>query len=248
MIPAVGEVRVIEKLLLKLRVRDEVSAEEARILRESIDEVRTVPADTTIVRASQHLSASTLLLGGLMCRYKDLRDGSRQIAELQIAGDFVDLHGFTLKRLDHSVMALSECRIATVPHDRLRRITEERPHLTRLLWLLTILDAAIHREWLVSLGQRSSAARMANLFCELHVRLSVVELTDDLEYDLDLTQEDLANCLGITAVHANRTLKALRDRGLVDFHNRRVRIIDLAGLREIAEFDPTYLQLNREPR
>ncbi len=239
---------MIEAHLLKLRARDEVTLEEERAIRAAVSETREYPADRTFIRAGEELSVSILMLEGLACRYKDLRDGQRQISELHVAGDFADLHSFTLKRLDHNLMALTPCRVAVVPHDRLRDITERFPHLTRLYWFMTNLDAAIHREWELSLGRRSALARAAHLFCELHVRLGVVGLTDGDSYDLALTQTDLAECLGLTPVHVNRTLKTLRARSLVEFRGRRVVIQDQAGLRQVAEFDPSYLYLESRPR
>lgn len=237
-----------EKLLMKLRARDDLSEKEELTLRNSIAETREVPADETIIREGQLLSASILLLEGLMCRYKDLRNGARQIAELHIPGDFVDLHGFTLKTLDHNVMALTPCRIAEVPHERLEAVTREQPHLTRLLWFSTNLDAAIHREWELSLGRRSALSRMAHLFCELRVRLEVVGLADESGYSLDLTQSDLAECLGLTPVHVNRTLKELREIGVVEFRAGRVSILDPDRLKAVAEFNPSYLYLEQRPR
>jgi CRP-like cAMP-binding protein len=179
-----------------------------------------------------------------MCRYKDLSEGQRQITELHVAGDFADLHSFTLKRLDHNVMALTPCKVALVPHERLRAITENSPHLTRVYWFSTNLDAAIHREWEVSLGRRKAVSAMAHLFCELHVRLGIVGLNDPGGYDLDLTQQELAECLGISTVHVNRALQALRASDCVDFRSGRVTIKDLATLQSLAEFDPSYLYLD----
>ena len=239
---------MIDKLLMKLEARDRLSAEEEEALRRAAGAVREVPADKTIIRAGQELVESTLLLEGLMCRYKDMRDGSRQISELHVSGDFVDLHSFTLKRLDHSIMTLTPCRIVPVPHTKLEAITEQFPHLTRVLWFSTNLDAAIHREWMRSLGRRSALARVAHLFCELHVRLGLIDETDGLSYRLDLTQMDLAECLGLTSIHVNRTLKALREQGLVEFRGGVVTIQDLQGLQRVAEFDPAYLSLERRPR
>src|SRR5947209_2821313 len=141
---------------MKLRARDEISAEEEQAIRDAVAEVKEYPADKTFIRAGEELNQSTLLLDGLMCRYKDLRDGQRQITELHLAGDFVDLHSFTLKKLDHNIMTLTPCTVALVPHDRLTTITEEHPHLTRVYWFSTNLDAAIHREWELSLGRRSA--------------------------------------------------------------------------------------------
>jgi CRP-like cAMP-binding protein len=239
---------VIEKLLMKLNARDHLSAEEEDALRRAAGPLREVPADKTIIRAGQDVDESTLLVEGLMCRYKDMRDGNRQISELHVGGDFVDLHSFTLKRLDHSIMTLTPCLIVPVPHEKLKAITEQFPHLTRLLWFSTNLDAAIHREWMLSLGRRSSLARIAHLFCELHVRLGLIGKTDGLSYRLDLTQVDLAECLGLTAIHVNRTLKALREQKLVEFRGGVVAIRDLNGLRRVAEFNPDYLSLECRPR
>lgn len=239
---------MIEAHLLKLRARDEISPEEERALREMMGEVKTVPADKTVIRAGEELSFSVMLLEGLLCRYKDLRDGTRQISELHVAGDFADLHSYTLKHLDHSVMALTPCRIALAPHDRIQRVITEHPHLARLFWFMTNVDAAIHREWVLSLGRRSALSRTAHLFCELRVRLGVVGLADEEGYDLALTQTDLAECLGLTSVHVNRTLKELRQRGLVEFRGGRVAIRDLAGLERVAEFDPAYLYMERRAR
>jgi CRP-like cAMP-binding protein len=239
---------VIEAHLLKLRARDDLSAEEEQAIRASVSEVIEVPPDKTIIRAGDRLTSSTLLLDGILCRYKDLSEGQRQITELHVTGDFADLHSFTLKRLDHNVMTLTRCRIALVPHDRLKSITHDHPHLTRLYWFSTNLDAAIHREWEVSLGRRSAISRMAHLFCELRVRLGIVGQAEESGYALPLTQTDLAECLGLTPVHVNRTLKELRERGLLAFRGGRVDIQDLPGLERVAEFDPAYLYLERQPR
>ena len=239
---------MIEAHLKMLRVRDEVSAEEERAIAGLFSEVRDIPADKTITRAGEPLTASTLMLDGLLCRYKDLRDGQRQITALHVPGDFADLHGFTLKRLDHNIMALTPCRIALAPHDRLNALSRDHPHLARLYWFLTNLDAAIHREWVLSLGLRTAASRIAHLLCELHVRLGLVGLTENTSYGLGLTQTDLAESLGLTPVHVNRSLRRLREHGLVEFRSGRVTIHDLPGLERIAEFDPAYLYLDRWPR
>ena len=239
---------MIDTHILKLRARDDVSAEEEKAIRDSISEVIDYPADKTIIRAGQRLTASTLLIEGILCRYKDLRDGQRQITELHVTGDFADLHSFTLKRLDHNVMTLTPCRVGLVPHERLEEMTRRLPHLTRLYWFSTNLDAAIHREWEVSLGRRSAISRTAHLFCELHVRLRIAQRADEAGYELPLTQTDLAECLGLTPVHINRTLKELRERGLVSFRGGRVHIHDLRGLERVAEFDPAYLYLEHLAR
>lgn len=243
-----GRDRVIEKGLLKLKARDAMSAEEERVLRDAIARTQDVPRDKVVVRAGEELSISILLLEGLMCRYKDLRNGQRQIMELHVPGDFLDLHSFLLKRLDHNVMSLVPSRIAIVPHANLAAITENHPHLTRLLWLTTLIDGAIHREWMLSLGRRTALGRIAHFFCEMHARLRVVELADEAGFPLKITQTDLAECLGLTSVHVNRTLRELREGGLAVFRDGRVDILDQAGLMRIGEFEPDYLQIVSRPR
>lgn len=234
---------MIELHLRKLRARAHLSFEEEEAIRASIGEVREYRADATIVPAHEEQDSSRLLLSGIACRYKDLRDGRRQITELHVAGDFVDLHSFTLKHLDHEIMALTQARVATVPHENLRRITERFPRLTRLYWFSTNVDAAVHREWELSLGRRTAKARLGMLLCELHVRLGVVGLADERGFDLPLTQSELAECTGLTNVHVNRTIRELREEGLVEVQSGRVTIHDLPGLRRAAEFDPRYLYL-----
>jgi len=239
---------LIDIHLRKLRARDDINAEEEAAIRSAVGPAQDVPSDRTIIEAGERLTASTLLLAGLMCRYKDLKDGERQITELHVPGDFVDLHSFTLKRLDHSIMALTPCKIASVPHVNITKLTEEHPHLTRVYWFNTNLDAAIHREWELSLGRRSALARTAALFCELHTRLAIVGLTDGNTYDLRITQTELAECLGLTHIHVNRTLRELREHKVVEFRSGKVRISSFEGLAAIAEFDPSYLYLEPRPR
>jgi CRP-like cAMP-binding protein len=233
--------------LKKLRKRTEISSEDERAIRGCVAETRRLRADEIAVRAGEELNASLLLIDGWMARSKDLESGERQVTELHIAGDFADLHGFTLKRLDHDVLTLTPCTVAVVPHERLRDLTTRFPHLCRVYWFLTNVDAAIHREWALSLGQRSAISRLAHLFCELYVRLEVIGRTHGNSYDLPLTQRELSECLGLTVVHANRTLQELRRRGLIELENRRLTILNRGALEGVADFDPCYLYLDRHP-
>ena len=239
---------MIEAHLKKLRARDDISAEEEAEIRSLVSDVLDVLPDRTVIRHGQELQHSTLLISGWMARAKDLPNGQRQLAELQVSGDFVDLHGFTLKRLDHDIISISQCRYALVPHDRLKALTERFPHLTRVYWLLTNIDAAIQREWTLSLGQRTAIARMANLFCEMNARLGVIGDSPGDSYAFPLTQVELGECLGLTSVHVNRTLQELRRKGLIELEKQRVTIPDLKALQDVAQFDPAYLYIEKRPR
>lgn len=239
---------MIDKHLLKLRARDDISAEEEAAIRAAVSHSIDVRADRLAVRQGEIMDHSMILLSGIAARRKDMRDGRRQYTELHVPGDFTDLHSFTLKYLEHDIVALSDCSFALVPHERLKQITERHPHLTRVLWFSTNLDAAIHREWIVSLGSRSAIARMAHLFCEMFIRLEIVGLTRGLSYDLPISQQELGEMLGITSVHANRTLQQLRKQGLVEFAGGLVTIRDVGALKQKAEFDASYLYLDLQNR
>lgn len=235
---------MITDLFLRGRRRHELSAGEKRALESSVSEIRDIPARTRIVERGERLKHSTLLLSGWMCRYVDSRDGQRQILALQVPGDFVDLHGFPLERLDHDVATLSASRIATVPHDRLMALVTEHPHLARLLWFSTLLDAAMHREWIFRIGRLSAIGRVAHMICELHERLRCIGMVQDGGFDFPLTQQDIGEVCGLTSVHANRTIGKLRNDGVCTIAQRRVTIHDMAALRRIAEFEGSYLYID----
>jgi CRP-like cAMP-binding protein len=233
--------------LKKLRRRIELSGEEERAIRGAVAETRKVRADQVLIRSGEKLNSSILLLDGWLARSRDLAGGERQVTELHVAGDFADLHGFTLKRLDHDVTTLSDCVIGIVPHDRLQQITERYPRIGRIYWFSTNVDGAIIRELALSLGQRSAISRMAHLFCELHLRLDAAGMARPNGFEFPLTQRELSECLGLTVVHVNRTLQELRRRSLVELENRQLTILDPRGLKGVAEFDPSYLYLDRVP-
>jgi CRP-like cAMP-binding protein len=207
------------------------------LFRQTVKGGRTFDAGTDIVRQGDRPAYSCLLVQGWAARSKTLEDGGRQITAFHVPGDFVDLHSFLLHEMDHSVMAVTACRVALVPHENLRRISSDHPHLTRLFWLNTLVDAAIHRNWIV-----------AQLVCEMYVRLEVVELARNLEFEFPLTQPAMADALGMSLVQVSRSLKALRREGLLAWRARTVQIPDWERLAAFASFDPAYLSLRREPR
>lgn len=235
-------------LLLKLEQRDQLSEEEKRVLDGAISRVRVVEADEDIVREGDRPSESILLLDGFAARYKIFSNGRRQITAIHVSGDFVDLHSFLLKTMDHGVLALTPCRVAVVPHATLEQITHEYPHLTRLLWLNTLIDGAIHREWLTAMGRLSATAHMAHFICELFLRLKTVGRTDGDTIQLPLTQAELGDTLGLSTVHVNRVLQELRKEGLIRWQGDALTILDWKRLEEVGEFTSTYLNLQHEQR
>lgn len=237
----------ITTLVEKLSLRDRISTEEIEALQKALEPPKMVAAGSDIVREHTRPLHSTLLISGFSARYSTLADGARQITEINVPGDFIDLHSLLMKQMDHGVVALTECVVAEAPHSGLIDITERHPHLGRLLWLDTIIDAAIHRQWLVAMGRRSGLGHLAHLVCELYLRLQAVGQTGDLTFDLPLTQAVLGDALGLSTVHVSRLISELRGEGVINWSGGRIDILDWRRLAEIAEFDPTYLRLQSDP-
>ncbi len=229
------------------RTRDALSDEERQVLEDAVTTVRTVPPRTTVIRRGELVDRSALLIDGFMCRYLDDRNGHRQLVSMHVPGDFVDLHGYPMKRLDHDIGTLGACTVAYYDHRTLAELQVRYPRLTRWLWFSTLLDAAIHREWIFRLGRLGAEGRVAHFFCEINARLEMVGLASGGSFSLPATQADLAEACGITGVHANRVLRLMRERELATFRGGEVRILDMKRLIALAEFDPVYLYGQHSP-
>lgn len=238
---------MIGALVQKLSRRDDLSTDERQALGALLGPERHVPAGNLIVEPGDRPNYSTFLVSGFCARYSLTLGGDRQFTELNVPGDFIDLHSLLMKQMDHGVMALSDCVVAPAQHGDLRRLTEHCPHLTRMLWLETVVDGAIHRQWLVTMGRQNAASRLAHLICELYMRLEAAGHAQDHRFTVPLTQADLGDVLGLTPVHVNRVMMDLRHQGLIEWKGSQVAILDWDKLVVFAEFDPTYLRLRRDP-
>lgn len=234
---------IFDKFLLGRR-RDQLSPDDISALEKAAGEIRTLPARSTLITEGDTVIASTYLVEGFMCRYLDDRKGERQLIAVHVPGDFVDLHGYPLKRLDHDIATITACKVAQVPHPRLDEIMVERPGMSKLLWFSTLLDAAMHREWIFRLGRLDAVQRLAHFFCEIEAKLRAVGMSDGATFPLPMTQTDLAETCGITSVHVNRMLRDLRERSLLVMQAGVVTMLDRRGLYQLSEFDPGYLYLD----
>jgi CRP-like cAMP-binding protein len=234
--------------LFALERRDRLTEVEKNLVERFGSRPRLIEARSDIVREGDSPRDSCLLLSGFAARYHVLADGRRQISAMHFAGDFVDLHSLLLVKMDHSVLALTDCTISYVAHDLLREVTETQPHFARMLWLSTIIDAAIHRQWLVAAGRLSSAGQIAHFLCECYERLNIVGLAADHRFRLPLSQTDLSDAMGLSVVHVNRTVQELRKQKLIKWQGEQVNILDWPAMEAIAEFDPMYLNLQQRPR
>ncbi|KLE31183.1 Crp/Fnr family transcriptional regulator [Aurantiacibacter gangjinensis] len=222
------------------RLRSALDVGQKQRIEELIAETRTLANDETIIHAGETCDVSTILIEGFMLRTIE-EEGERHAVSFHVPGDFVDMHCFALKRLDHNIQAVGTATIGLAPHDKIRDIMATDPDLARLFWFGTLLDAAMHREWIVKLGKLRAAPRIAHILAEISRRLDMVGLGDSGGFDTPLRQRDIADTCGITVIHANRAIKKLRELDLADVVRGRVNIPDRKRLEAYAKFHPQYL-------
>jgi CRP-like cAMP-binding protein len=222
------------------RMRDALSTATLDLLEEIVDGPRVLADGECLIHRGEAASKATILVDGYMLRtiYKDDR---RFVVGVHVAGDFVDLHGFALKRLDHDLVSAGAATVASIPHERLQTVTEERPELARALWSATLLDAAIHRQWIRNLEALDAPQRIAHLYAELHHRLRLAGREVGRTLRTPFTQTDLADMCGVSAIHANRAVARLREMGLGEIRRGDLYISDWGALERYAGFDPAYL-------
>ncbi len=202
-----------------------------------------VMAGRGVAWAGDRPSRSFLILDGLLSTSKAVGDGEVQIMAFHIPGDMPDLHGLHLEVLDSDIGAVTDARLAFLAHQDLRQLCAAHPRLAALLWRMTLVDAAISREWVVNVGQRPAINRLAHLFCEMMARMEAAGLAQDGSCHLGLTQQHLSEATGLSSVHLNRTLQELRAMGLVSFGQGRLTLPDRDALRALADFRTDYLHL-----
>jgi CRP-like cAMP-binding protein len=231
---------LVDKLIYRTRLSDE---DKAAVMALPFT-VRMMERGQFIVRERELASYSCLMLSGYSVRSKMTANGNRQIVAIHIKGELVDLQNSMLKVADHSVQMLTPGRIAMIPRDEIIRLTLDRPTVAHAMWIDTLVEASILREWVANVGRRDARTRVAHILCEFAVRLRVAGLVADTQYELPMTQDQLADATGLTAVHINRTLKSLEKDGLIERPNpRAVKIGDWRTLAEVGDFDTNYLHL-----
>ena len=213
--------------------------------------VRTTSAGAHLIRDGDRPDHCCLLLSGFAHRYKITGEGGRQIISIHMASEFVDLQNGLLCVADHSVQTLTDAEVALIPQRAIEDLALSNPAVARALWIDTLIDASIFREWVVNVGRRGSRARVAHLLCEFSLRLEAAGLASNHHYELPMTQEQLADAVGLTSVHVNRVLKQLGEERLISRDRRRIVIEDWARMREAGDFNERYLHhdgLVAEPR
>jgi CRP-like cAMP-binding protein len=236
------------RMLRKIEQRSELSDGDRAALLALPYRLQTVERSMYFVREGDRPDRSCLIVSGFAFRQKIIVTGARQILSVHIPGDFVDLEASLLNLADHNVQALTRCELAVIARADIRALMEGHPTVAMALWVDTLIDASIFREWIANVGRRDARARIAHLLCEFARRLEVAGLAEDDRYELPMTQEQLGDAAGITSVHVNRVLRELDKEGVISRTNRLVSIRDWATLRSIADFNETYLHLDQVHR
>lgn len=239
----------LQPLVQKLLYRADLNAEDRTAILELPFTLKLMERAQFIVRERELATHSCVMLSGYSIRSKLMATGARQIVAIHMKGEVVDLQNSMLKVADHSVQMLTAGTVAMIPREEIIRLTLERPTIGHAMWIDTLVDASIFREWVANVGRRDARTRVSHLLCEFSLRLKVAGLGEETHYELPMTQEQLADATGLTSVHVNRTLKALEREGLIERSNpRSIHIGDWRKLAEVGDFDSNYLHLrHNEP-
>jgi len=228
-------------LIQRMRAYAAVSEEEIREIEALSITVRDYPAERAVVRDGERATECCLIVEGFCVRSKTIADGRRQILSIHIPGEIPDLMSLFLHVMDHDLSTLTPCRLGFIQHGTLQALHRRRPNIAEIFWRDTLIDAAMFREWIVNVGQRPAPARLAHVIVELRERLKVIGRASGDRFDMPMTQEQIGEALGVTAVHANRVIKQLRRDGIVELHRGRVAVLNEDKLLELADFDRRYL-------
>lgn len=218
-----------------------LSENEITLLAAACKNVRELPAGAHLIREGDEPDPVFVILEGWACGYKILPDGGRQIISFMLPGDFCDIHIAILQAIDHNIVTLTKARVATLPRSEMEALIQARPTLTQAFWWSQLVDQSISRSWIVSMGRRKSIERVAHLMCELYIRMRNIGLASEDECAMPLTQLVLADALGLTPVHVNRVLRALKTAKVMELSRGSLRIIDSESLARVAGFDRNYL-------
>lgn len=233
-------------LMRKLNMRCELSSSACEALAATALTLTDVAAGTCLVRdGNEPAPVCSLLIEGLAIRYKITSGGNRQIVAVETPGDFLDLQHLFLKVADHSVEALTPLRVATIDRILLRTLALAHPEIGEALWVEALIEASIMREWLANVGRREGRMRIAHLLCELALREEAIGMARRDTLILPLTQEQIGDITGLTAIHVNRMLKALVADGLIEQSGRQILIRDRERLASAGDFNPRYLHLDQ---
>lgn len=234
----------LEPLVSKLAYRVQLDAADRAAILALPFTVKLIERHHYVVREHDVATHSCLMLSGYSIRSKTVASGNRQIVSVHMKGEMVDLQNSLLERADHSVQMLTPSKVAMIPREAVIKLAMDRPIVARAMWVDTLVDASIFREWIANVGRRDARTRISHLLCEFALRLKVAGIGEETLYELPMTQEQLGDATGLTSVHVNRTIKALEADGLIERTDpRSIQIGDWRRLAAAGDFDSNYLHL-----
>lgn len=237
--------RTADTIIRRLSVFRKIAPEAAAALDDAIrGRVVTAMPGQELVSEGDPADRIRMVLSGWGARYKSLEDGRRQIVNLVLPGETCDVQIYLLKRMDHSIAALTAVVYAEIERERFEALVGAHRTLAEAWWCQTLSDTAIQREWTLNLGRRDAYERVAHLLCEVVERLRPVGLLDGDSCAFPITQTDLADATGLSVVHVNRTLQELRSSGLIVLRERTLTVHDLGALKDAALFTADYLHFD----
>lgn len=240
----VRETSVLEPMVRKLEYRQKLDADDRAALLALPHKLKSLEPHDYIVRQGDRAEFSCVLLSGFAVRQKIVGNGYRQIVSIQMKGEMVDLQNSLLEVADHAVQMLTAGNIAMIPREEIVRLAFDRPAVGKAMWLDTLVDGSIFREWVANVGRRDARTRIAHLLCEFSLRLKLAGLGEQTNYELPMTQEQLADATGLTPVHVNRTIKLLEIEQLIQRTSARSIVIgDWRKLADVGDFQSGYLHL-----
>jgi two-component sensor histidine kinase len=219
-----------------------LSREEQHALADAVSIAKPVGPNIDLVREGEHADSLFIVTEGWACRYATTREGGRQLPAVLVPGDVGNLDSLMFDRLDYGVRTITQTKVVTLPRNRALALAAQHPGIARTFTWLGLIENMILSKWVLSLGRRSATERLAHLLCELSARLGA-EDGEESSFAFPLTQEQVADALGLTSVHVNRTMQHLRTDGLIATANRTMTIPDVAKLRQVGGFDPRYLHI-----
>ncbi|HEV2867605.1 MAG TPA: Crp/Fnr family transcriptional regulator [Allosphingosinicella sp.] len=234
----------LDLLVRKLRQHATLSDGDEQAILALPYRMRTVEAGSYVLREGDPPLQCAVLVSGFAYRQKLTGDGARQIVAIHIPGEALDFQNMFLEVADHSIQVLTRAELAFVPREAFQAIARARPGVGNAIFVTTLVDASIFREWVLNVGRRDAMTRLGHLLCEFALRLEEQGIADEYSYELPMTQEQLADAVGLTPVHVNRTLKTLEAQGLIRRSRRNVVIPDWERLRKAGDFNSRYLHLN----
>ena len=233
----------LSPMLRKLRLWVNLTTAQEQALLDLPHSVEVIEKQKVVVREGDDISHCWVVLSGYCVRFKYVGSGGRQIVSIHMKGDLVDLHNALLGVADHGVQTLTACKMAKLPIEAVQQLSDKDPAIKDALWFDTLVDASIHREWVANVGRRDAPTRIAHLLCEFALKLDAVGL-EQMHYELPMTQDQLADATGLTAVHVNRVLQGLEKDGLIErITPRSVLIGDWKKLAAAGDFQSDYLHL-----